>query len=308
MKYLKSITLVAALFLSNRLKCAEGHAKEELIVIQTISKDHHSFIVAKGVKDGLQKGQEIIYSNDNISILCKAIEVNRNYSLWAPIDSNVNIPFKKEDIVSFNPHAYGSVALDVVAESGKLTPNADYEEIFNKFRKSNNYSLKGSINRSLSQTSSDVSTANNTARAGYAFSLEYNYRFMPELEMSFGGRIDNETYRDSAALLDIPTNRVYGLAVATYHLTNFSKNENNAYLSLAAGIGTSKTVINNATSSGTSTILPEVRLGYIMPFSKSVAMVFETSVESINSKETLTDSTVQITNITNFKLTLGLRF
>lgn len=308
MKFLKLLTLISYLFLSISLAISASTPKEELIIIQTVSKDHHSFIVNKGAKEGLTKGVEIIYSNDNISILCKAIEVNRNYSLWAPLDPSVFVPFKKEDIISYNSHAYGNVALDVVAESSKLTPEKDYEEIYKKFRKSNNYSVKGSLNRSLSQTSSDVSTSNNTARSGYTFSLEYNYRFMPELEMSFGGRLDNEVYRDNSASLDIPTNRVLALIVATYHLTNFSKNENNFYLSLAAGLGRSSTVVENVTGTGVTTILPEVRLGYIMPFSKSMAMIFESSVESINSKENFNGSTDQVTNITNLKFTLGLRF
>lgn len=284
-----------------------SESREELLVVQTISKDRHSFVVNKGVKDGITKGQEVIFANSFVSIVCKAHEVNRNYSLWVPADPNVNVPFKKEDIISYNSHAYGNVALDIVGDVG-LTPTVDYNELYRKFRSSNNYSLKGSIHRALSQSSSDVSASNNSLASGYSLSLEYNYRFMPEFEMSFGGRFDNEVHRQPNPILDIPTTRVMATAAATYHLMSFSTDQNNFYLTLAAGIGKSTTTVSNNQSSGTVTLLPEARIGYLMPFSKSVAMVFEGSIESLSAKEKFSNSAEQTTNELNGKLTIGLRF
>jgi hypothetical protein len=278
------------------------------MVVQTVSKDRHSFVVEKGVKDGVMKGQEIIYANENVSILCKAIEVNRNYSLWVPVDRNVNIPFNKEEFVSYNSHAYGNVALDIVGDVNNLTPEINYSEVFKKFRTSDNFSLKASFDQGLSQSSSDVSADKNSKRSGYTFALEYNFRFLPEFEVSAGGRIDNEIYRLTSPALDIPTTRVMGTIAATYHFVNFSKNKNNFYLTLAAGLGKSTTTVNNDKSSGTVTLLPEARFGYLMPFSKSVAMIFEGSVESLSASETFPDGTSQVTNILNAKLTIGLRF
>lgn len=282
--------------------------KEELIVVQTVSKDRRSFVVSKGIKDGIIKGMEIIYANDNLSVLCKAVEVNRNFSLWVPVDPAINIPFKKEDIISYNSHAYGNVALDIVADTQNLTPTIDYNELYKKFRTSNNYSLKGSMNRALSQTSSDVSKDKDMTRTGYSFSAEYNYRFLPEFEMSFGGRIDNEVFRQNNPQLDIPTNRVMATVAATYHLTSFTSDENNFYITLAAGIGKSTTTVSEEQSSGIVTMLPEARVGYIMPFSPSVAMIFEGSIEALSATEKFSDSTEQTTNITNVKFSLGLRF
>jgi hypothetical protein len=286
----------------------DSKPKEELLVIQTVSKDRRSFVVSKGVKDGIMKGMEIIFANDNISILCKAREVNRNYSLWTPIDANVSVPFNKEDIVNYNTHAYGNVALDIVGDANNLTPEIDYDQLYRKFRTSNNISAKASFNRALSQTSSDVSNDKNSTRTGYALAIEYNYRFMPEFEMSFGGRLDNEVYRLTNAQLDIPTNRVMATFATTYHLTNFSQTKDNFYLTLAAGIGKSTTTVNEEKSSGTVTLLPEARIGYIMPFSNSVAMIFETSIEALSATEKFGDSAEQTTNITNVKFTIGLRF
>ena len=285
------------------------HAKEELTVIQTISKDRRSFVVAKGVKDGVMKGQEIIFANDNVSIVCKAVEVNRTFSLWVPVDRNITIPFNKEEIVSSNSTVYGNVALEIAGDT-KLTPDINYNEVYKKFRQQNNFALKASYNKSLNQSSSSVSEDNNTSRSGYNVSLEYNYRFYPEFEMSFGARMDNEVYRNEsgASELDIPTRRVMGTIAATYHFVNFSDNKNNFYVTLATGIGQSETTINEEKASGPVFLLPEARVGFLMPFSKKLAMVFEGSVESLNTTESFSDGTKQTTSILNMRATIGLRF
>lgn len=282
--------------------------REELMVVQTVSKNQRSFVVTRGVKDGVAKGQEILFSNENVSILCKAREVNRDYSLWVPVDRNVNIPFKKDDFVSYNSHAYGNVGLDIVGDVNNILPPVNYNELYKRFRASNNVSLKASVNRGITQSSSDVSTEKNSGRIGYAFAAEYNYRFMPEFEMSFGGRYDNEIYRLTDPELDIPTTRVMATLAATYHLMNFSSEKNNFYLSIAAGIGKSTTTVGDDESSGTVTLLPEVRIGYLMTFSRSMAMVFEGSIESLSANEKFVDETQQVTNIINVKFTIGLRF
>lgn len=302
-----TLTIAGLLCLSDSLH-AVIKAREELMVVQTVSKNRHSFVVSKGIKDGVLKGQEIIFANDSVSILCKAQEVNRNYSLWVPVDPNVNIPFNKEDFVSYNSHAYGNVALDIVGDVNNITPIENFNETYKKFRKSNNLSAKASLNRGLSQSSSDVSADNNSSRSGYSFSGEYNYRFMPEFEMSAGVRLDNEVYRLNSVQLDIPTNRVMATIAATYHLTSFTNDKNNFYLSVAAGIGKSTTTVNEVESSGRVTLLPEARIGHIMPFSKSVAMIFEGSIESLSATEKIADETEQVTNMLNVKFTIGLRF
>lgn len=307
------LVLLCTLFLYNFFIGAEKllaneKPHEELMVVQTVSKDRRSFVVSKGIKDGVIRGQEIIYANDNVSILCKALEVNRNYSLWIPVDKNVNIPFNKEEIISYNSHAYGSVALDIVGSINDLMPVVDHVSEFKKFRTSNNFSLKAGFEQGLSQSSSDVSADKNSKRSGNTFALEYNFRFLPEFEMSFGGRYDNEVYHLSSPQLDIPTTRIMATIAATYHLTVFSKDKNNFYLTIAAGIGKSTTTVDEEVNSGMVTLIPETRFGYLMPVSKSVAMIFEGSIESLSAHEKVGSGTEQVTNVLNAKLTVGLRF
>lgn len=297
---------ISCLFLLGILSVSV-YAKEELTVIQTVSKDRRSFVVAKGIKDGVIKGQEIIFANDNVSIVCKASEVNRDFSLWVPVDRTINVPFKKEEIVNSNSSVYGNVALEI-ASDGSLVPKENFNESFKKFRAQNNYSLKGGYNRGLTQSSSSVSDEKNSSRAGYNLSLDYNYRFLPEFEMSVGARMDNEVYRIEQPELDIPTRRIMATIAATYHFVNFSDNKNNFYLTVAAGIGKSDTTVSEEKSSGRVTLLPEARVGYLMPFSKGLAMLFEGSVESLSSSESFADGTDQSTNILNFRATIGIRF
>ncbi len=282
-------------------------AREELIVIQTVSNNRRSFVVAKGIKDGVVKGQEIIFANENVSIVCKASEVNRAYSLWVPVDKTITVPFNKEDIVSSNSTVYGNVALDIIGDTN-LTLTENFNIAYKKFRTSNNFAAKVGLNRGLGQSSSEVSDEKNTARKGYNFAIDYNYRFLPEFEMSFGARIDNEFYTLVDPELDIPTNRILATISATYHFVNFSDNKNNYYLTIATGIGRSQTTVNDETSSGPVTILPEVKVGFVMPFTKSMAMIIEGSVESISTVETFSDGTEQSTNMMNIKASVGLRF
>lgn len=297
---------LAFLFAFNVLSAEKP--REELMVIQTVSKDKHSFVISKGIKDGVLKGQEIIYSNDTVSILCKAIEISRNYSLWTPVNKNVNIPFIKDDFVSYNSYAYGNVALDVVSDVHISDTVFDINVEYKKFRSSNNFSLKASFDQGLSQSSSDVSADQNTSPTGYSFSAEYNLRYTPQFELSVGARIDNVVYRITTPQLDIPTTRTMAIFAATYHLLEFSKDKNNLYLTLAAGIGKSTTTTDEIQSNGIVTLLPEVRLGYLMPYSNSIAIFLEGSIESLSSHETFPDASKQDTNVLNTKFTFGLRF
>jgi hypothetical protein len=98
------------------------------------------------------------------------------------------------------------------------------------------------------------------------------------------------------------------IAVATYHFINWSITKNNVYVSLVAGLGTSKTVINQATNSGVAMLLPQIRLGYIQPFSRTSALIFEASVESLSAREKLPDNTVQTSSYTNLKGSIGVSF
>lgn len=301
------IVAAGVFFLSNLVWGAEK-LREELVVVQTISKERRSFVVGKGIRDGIFKGQEIIFASEEASILCIAKEVSRDFSLWVPVNTHLTVPFKKEEIVSFNSRAYGNVSLDIVGDYNRLTPVNYYKIYHEKFNASKTITAKASLNRGLAQSSSEVSADNNTSRSGYSFAGEYNYRVFPEFEINAGVRYDDEVYRITSVALDIPTTRLMATIGGTYHLLNLSSGENNFYIGVAFGLGRSTTIINEVESSGTVKLLPEARVGFLMPFARDYAMVFESAVESLSATEKIGGDVEQTTNSLNAKLTIGLRF
>lgn len=302
------------LFLAIILICqiTKTFAREELIVVQTVSTDQKSFVVGKGIKDGITEGQELIFANDNVSLVCKAYAVNRDYSYWKPINQNITVPFLREEIVSANSHVYGSIALDLAGSQHQLLEKfeskPENKNEFENYIHINHFALRGSVGAGLNQSSSSVTADQNPKRFAFDVAFEYDIRKQPELELGFGLRYDSDIYRLSNPTLDIPTTRIMGIVIATYHFINWSSNKNNYYLSLLAGFGTSNTVVNQVNNSGYATILPQVRLGYLVPFSNSSALIFEGSVESISAKESLPDGTVQTSTYANAKGTIGFTF
>lgn len=283
-------------------------SKEELTVIRTTSKDKKSFVVQKGLQNGISRGQEVIFGNDNVSIVCKAIEVSREYSLWIPVDKNMMVPFKKEDIVSLNTHTFGNVAVDLGNGVQKINPDVDYNLEFEKLRTQNSITARYSYGGAVSQSSSSVSTSQNSKKKSEDFNFEYGFRINPAYEISIGGRLDYEVYRLTTPELDIPTTRQFITLSFTYHAVAFSSNKNNLYATATIGIGNSKTTVDNEVSSGLATILPEVKIGYLFPISKEFALVGEVGVESVAAQEKFSDGSKQDTTQVNTKASIGIRF
>lgn len=283
-------------------------SKEELVVVQIVSKDRKSFVLQKGIRDGYAKGQEVIFSNENASIVCKAIEVNRDYSLWIPIDRNLNIPFNKQDIISYNTHTFGNIGVNVAGEIVKLIPDDKYNKEYSYLRNENNWMFRYSYGMALSQSASSVASESYSKKQGQDFSLEYAWRYSPNLEFDFGGRYDYETYRLSSPELDIPTKRTLITFGSTYHFLSLFSSKNNLYATVTIGFGKSNTTVNNFDNSGSAFILPQVRLGYLVPISKDMALIAEISVESVSAKEKAEDGTTQNSSQVNSKASIGIRF
>lgn len=279
-------------------------AREEIHVVQAISTSKRTFVLAKGIKDGVSLGQEVIISNENVTLVSRAIEVTRNYSLWEPIDKVVTVPFQKDEIVSFNPHSYGNVALNI----DNIELPESFQKQFSYFRESNNWSVFYNYALGLYQTSSDVSTSNNSSRTGSQFGAEYHWRYSPEFELGVGVRKDTEVYRVDNGNVDVETSRTLLTASLTYHLLQYSSGNNNWYLTLTGGIGNSSTTLNEEQSTGRAYIAPEVRLGYLVPFTKTKALRVEVSIENVSSTEEFSDQSSQNNTIVNSKLSVGLRF
>jgi hypothetical protein len=97
-------------------------------------------------------------------------------------------------------------------------------------------------------------------------------------------------------------------AELNYHFANFARSDDSMYLGAAVAYGLSNTTIDESISTGTSLVLPIIKLGYIKRVSASYALVFEGSVEAIAQSESFEDTEKQTTNIVNSKLSIGVRF
>jgi hypothetical protein len=294
----------------NLIFILDGYAKpnEELLIVQAVSGDRKSFVMHKGLADGYAKGQHIIFSNENVSLVCRAIEVSRDHSLWMPIDSNSNVPFNKNDIISMNSHAYGNVALDIDAEKQNMADYLKPPEEFNSADLNNSVAFTGSMGAALSQSASSVSSTQNSKKTTADIGIEYQMRKSPHYEITIGARYDYDIYRLTTPVLDIPTERTLGTIGFNYHFLNQDNKLQHYYAGFAVGIGLSKTTNNGEISSGLAYLIPTIHLGYLFPLGESTFFVLEGKIESITSREKFKDSVSQNSNEINSKINIGIRF
>ncbi len=279
-------------------------AREELQIVQTVSQTKKSFVLNKGLAEGIYRGMELLVSNEQVSILCKAIEVNRQFSLWSPVSANVSIPFQKEEIVTINPYAYGNVALNVdkiqFPDLNSIPKIAFVGEHY--------WSLYYNYTFGLYQTTSDVSAENSGRKTGSQLGLEYIKHFHEEFEWTLGGRFGREVYRLNDGGLDVQTDRYLMTVVFNYLLKQFSSGKGYWSLGLLFGAGLSSTLLDETTSRGPSFLLPEIRLGYNFPFSNGNSLQLEFGIENLINQEKFDDGEEQSNNTVNSKFTVGIRF
>ena len=75
---------------------------DELVIIQAVSTTKKNFVVRRGFDQGISVGQESLFSTSSFSVLCRAVEVTRQHSLWVPLDKRANVPFDRKDYVTFS--------------------------------------------------------------------------------------------------------------------------------------------------------------------------------------------------------------
>ncbi len=79
-----------------------AQAKEMLVQITDIANTQKSFIASIGAKDGVFTGQTALFSNREVSILSRAVEVNRFYSMWIPTTGRRPVVFNRLEMVTYS--------------------------------------------------------------------------------------------------------------------------------------------------------------------------------------------------------------
>ena len=283
-----------------RLKTDVGY--ENMVVVQSISTSRQSFVVRRGAKDGISKHQRALFSTEQVSLLCKAIEVTHEFSLWEVDDPMASVPFTKDQMIVFST-SLETIWTKVPALRGKLK-----QFLLTKDLVPPPYFLfRGAMSRGLSESVSDTSASSTVERAGFHFEGLYYWNFAKQLDWGFGARLDRESALIDQSDLSIPTSRVFAISQLTYRFPEIKGTRNYFYLTAGIGYGTSTTTVNESTSAGTAYILPSFHMG-LMTLGDSYGFAVELVGEAIGQQEEFLDGNSQNTNIINAKFSVALRF
>ncbi len=279
---------------------------EELIPIQLVSETRKTFVVNKGKIDGIRLGQEMLFSNRNISIKAQAIEVSRHLSQWKAVEDDATIPFNRYELVIMNPK------LDTIYD---IIPHFTEEFVGYRFKPWNNWTVRGSYSRTVSESVSDASGDQKTVREGGHYEALHSWRNHPHFDFGVGLRFDREDMKVPDVGIIAPHKRDMIILETLYHFEDLKGTKDHWYIGLNAGIGKSSTDIDGQVSSGFSYVLPAGKLGYYKTVTPRLAFLFEGVVESVTIREKfastdqiLGDTGTQEYSLTNFKLSFGVRF
>lgn len=278
--------------------------QENLIVIQTVSNTQKTFVIQRGRSNGITPLQKGLFSTDKVSLVARVLEASRYFSLWEVSDPNAIIPFQKGQFVVYNN------SLDPIwTKIPELRETLKRRILVKKKRDRTSYwTVRGSFSTAVSESISETPTGITEKRNGFHTELVRMMPWQKRLDWGVGLRYDTETARIAEPELIIPTTRFYALLDITYSLSPPTDRADFWYTSLVIGLGRSSTTVDDAVSTGTSTILPGVRIGYKTHVGAGYSLLVEGQVEAVNQTEEFRDGTEQQTQLVNLKANIGLRF
>jgi hypothetical protein len=272
---------------------------DELVIIQAVSTDQRTFVIAKGHREGIGRGQESLFSTTKISLVARAIEVNREYSLWSVIDDRANIPFEKEEMVNYSNTVE---SIEIQIPEVKIRRN----QIF--FQPKKFWYMRTGFSRTLSQTISDAPSDTDKYRQGMQFDALFTYNWKPKWEWGIGVRYDVEAEVLEQGDVTVPSSRFLLTSEILYQLEYFKGKKSNFYISGSLGVGRSQTQVTNFISTGWAFVIPTVRVGWQRHYHGKWWFLLEGLMESVKTEESFTDTDPQETNLTNMKILMGIKF
>lgn len=283
-------------------------AKEELVVVGAVSSSRQTFIIEKGAAEGVSVGLESLFSSENASLLARVIEVTNKHSLWQLKEKRAVFPFRKNEIITFNKNQM-NIWSEIPEIESRISRLRNREQELQKvYGTGSQIHLRGNFSRTFYESTTDTDSQRAPERAGTTFEILYQKRMFERLEFGAGLRYDNENAIISDPDLTIPSERIMGVFEVTYHFSDFDGRPNNFFTAATVGIGRSQTQIDSTVSTGLATLLPSVRLGYIMRRNQGWDFTFDTVVEALSSSESFIDTKEQTTNLVNAKFAVGVRF
>ena len=277
---------------------------EKLVLIKAVDEQKKTFIASVGYHDEISPHQESLFTNENISLRARAIEVSRNHSLWELRDRRATLPFEAQESVIFSyqlKNVWGEVTRAIAFE--KLQTQREQRQWSKEEYFSTRFSLSYGVAESITETSADQQGT----RGGQQVEVLYHRPFLQNIDMGFGIRLDFEKLIQENPSLEIPTNRYLGMFELSYHFPSFL-NGDFIYVGAAAGYGLSRTDVSGDVNDGDAWVLPLVKLGYAKMIGSNRAFLIELVGESITANEVTVIDSDQRTTIINAKLSVGLRF
>lgn len=274
-------------------------AVEKVTVVNTVSQEERTFVISFGAKEGIQIGQESLFTTEHISLAARAIEVSRNFSLWKLSDKFAKVPFVKEEFVVFSNNV-----INIHNEVPLLRERM--EAII--FKPQTYFKFKGHFTETIAESLSDTDEKINATRRGYHIEFLYEKDWSRLLSWGAGLRYDREiqTLKDPA--LEIPTTRWMAIGEINYNFPRFVDSKNNIYASAGIGYGFDESVVDERVATGTAWAIPVIKLGIQTNNEDEYRYLFEIVFETIFVEETFPDGQRQSTNQTNAKIGVGVKF
>lgn len=286
----------------------KSYAQEELVLIDAVSTSRQTFVIQKGFADGMSVGLESLFSTQNASLLARAIEVTRNHSLWQLKERRAVFPFAKGEVITFNKNQ-SNIWLELPEINQRIARASNKQkELQDIYGLGAQFQIRGNFSNTFYESTTDTDSVRKPERTGYHIEVMYQKRMFERMEFGAGLRYDSENAIISEPDLTIPSQRIMGIFEVTYHFSDFDGKPSNFYTAAAIGIGRSQTQIDDTVSTGLATVLPSIRLGYIMRRAQGLDFTFDTVVEAISAKESFIDTKEQTTNLVNAKFAVGIRF
>ncbi len=306
--------LFQSLVFSQARKEKENH---NLVIIQKVSTDKTSFVIRKGKKDQIFRGQKSLFSTNSTSFVAKAVAVNREFSQWIPIDRGSTVPFTNGDIINLSysvekvwseiPRLIGdeNYRLTLQKERQKLEIDTD-EKKEEEYFKPKVHITFGSFT-SLNESTTEVDSSDGT-RTGLKFDARYLKPYNKNFFYQLGARYNSESYVETSPAVNEDSSRFFLTAGFTAKIYEIWQYKTVPYLAIDLGIGFSTTSIGDENKSGMVTLLPSVKLGIEYPWTKNVDLLTEVFFESMSADESFESGGETQTNSTLIGANLGLQF
>jgi hypothetical protein len=294
---MKLIAIIASFILINSLTFALS--EDRLVIVQSVSRSGQTFAIRRGAIDGIAPGQESLFTNKSMSFKAKSIEANRHYSVWKVSDPRISVPFDKGEMITFT---------NSLENMWSYLPTLFKNPEKKTFVQKQAWQLSSTYSYGLNETTSDVASDSTSSRAGLQFAAAYTKHFSATWEWQLGFRFDRDRSIIKETEINVISQRYLVTAGIIYYFDSAAYKSTHFYAGLDVALGLSATTIDDATSTGNSYILPVAKVGFLNHVSVDYSLFIEAGFEAISQTEKFIDEESQKTNITNTKVTFGIKF